>query len=77
MEAEKIINEYIETFGKLPPRDMVFDYYDKNYLKLMQEAVKKHKEITPEFLEKYLENKPYDIDIPFDYEEDEEGDLDV
>lgn len=71
MNEEKVINDYIDMFGKLPPRDMVFDYYDEKYQKLMQDAIKNKKEITPELLEKYLEDKPYDIDIPFDQEEDD------
>jgi len=75
MNPDKIIEEYLDKFGKMPPLDVVMGYYNEEYLKLMQKAVKDNKEITPEFLEKYFENKPYDLTIPFD--EDKEEDYNV
>ena len=60
MNSDKIIEEYIRTFGKLPPADAVIDYYDDFYINLMKLAINDKEEITPEVLEQAIGNKPYD-----------------
>lgn len=60
-EAEKIINDYIEQFGELPPRVVTIDYYGEFYLDLMKKAVETGEEITREVLDGALEETPYDL----------------
>lgn len=60
-DAEKIINDYIEQFGELPPRVVTIDYYGDFYLDLMKKAVETGEEITREVLDEALEKVPYDL----------------
>lgn len=60
MDNDKIIEEYIRMFGKMPPADMVIDYYDDFYINLMKIAIHDREEITPEVLELAIGDKPYD-----------------
>lgn len=61
MDKDVIIEQYVKMFGELPPTDMIFSYYDENYQELMKDAIEKNKKITPETLDLFLDNKPYDV----------------
>lgn len=63
MSKEKIIEQYIEMFGELPPADAVISYYDGFYIDLMEKAIKSEEKITGEILEKAIGNNPYDYSL--------------
>ena len=58
---EKLLEEYIKMFGKLPPSDEIISYYDDLYQDLLKKAVENIEEITPQTLEKAIGDKPYDL----------------
>ena len=62
MNEDKIIEQYVEKFGEMPPADMVISYYDEFYQKLMKKAIEENKIISPEVLEEAIGNQPYDYD---------------
>ena len=60
-DAEKIIEEYQDKFGELPPLVITIDIYSDFYLDLMQEAIKTGNKITPKKLDSILETMQYDL----------------
>lgn len=55
MDTEKMLEQYYQKFGKLPPLTMVLTWRNPEYKKDIEEAIKNNKEIKMNDLAKYCE----------------------
>ena len=75
-KEDKIIEEYRDKFEELPPKVVIFDYYDEEYQNLIKKAIKDNEKITPEMLDRFLQDKDYDLSESFD-KDDEDNDYEI
>lgn len=58
-----LLTLYVATFGEEPPRTVTMGYESDTYQFLMMQALGENKPITPEDLDKALEDEKYDLVI--------------
>ena len=46
MNFETVAQEYLDKFGKMPPRLTTLDVENEKYLKMLKEAIKEGTELT-------------------------------
>jgi hypothetical protein len=58
---DKVIREYLEKFGELPPLLMTTTYYSPKYIKLMKRALRRCYPVLKEELEREFSDGDYDL----------------